>query len=302
MQTTEKLFNLFIETKLLEGRSLKTIEWYQHMIKPFLEYKGTATLEISEVTAPHIRTYLASERTKDQSSRTLRSRYDVIETFLNWLELEAHDYNHPSPMWKGRKRIISRPKLIKIKQPILSIEEFKAITEAIEPNNWADMRDKAILYMLFNTGIRRGELLQMKFSDIHFGQKEVTIKRGKTYEEQEIPICNATKLNLFGYLLTLPRAPEKQIWYSATRKQNIKHVLSETGLRYILKKRFNDANLEYKSTHSFRRGFATHLLNNDADISFIQHMLGHTTPAMTLTYYAFWQQEKIKEKYSEYFQ
>ena len=178
-----------------------------------------------------------------------------------------------------------RPKNQKKIPTILSVEEIDKVINFIELRKNIDYRDKAIILLMYSTGIRISELTNIKLSDINLSEELLRVM-GKGAKERIIPIGKKSCINICEYI--------NKYRVSFLKKVNSKGYLflnnrggkiSRMGLWNIIKKRTSLSNSKKNITpHIFRHSFATHLLEGGADLVAVQQMLGHSSITTTQIY------------------
>jgi len=227
----------------------------------------------------------------EESAKTNAHYLTVLKTFYDYmLDLEKIKVN-PSENIKS-------PKLEKRLPKFLTEEEINRLLD-IDMKKPIDYRNKAMLELLYATGMRISELLDLKLSNINFEEDAVKVM-GKGSKERFIPIGEITKKYLLIYIneyrgLILKTKVSDYLFvnYNGSR-------MSRQGFFKILKKLCEDAQIEKEiSPHILRHSFATHLLNNGADLRVIQELLGHENISTT-EIYSHVSNEKVKEDYSKH--
>ena len=178
-------------------------------------------------------------------------------------------------------------------------EEIESLFNSIDTTSSLGKRDKLILEILYGTGVRVSELCYIKLKDIDFYQNLILI-HGKGNKDRYIPIHKILSKNLEDYILTtrnnfLKRAIDKD---NDTLLLNFKGTsLTQRGVRYIIKRIIDNSTETFNlSPHKLRHTFATHLLNNGADLRSVQELLGHVHLSSTQIYTQV-SKEKLKESY-----
>ena len=198
-----------------------------------------------------------------------------IKSFCAFLErFNYSKENHSS--------LLSMPKKGKKLPKILSESEVNSLIKTIERFPKKNLRDEALIEMIYSTGMRVGEVSKIKIGDINFDKSEVRVL-GKGNKERIVILSEKSKQKIRNYILNSRR---NIILNSSPLFQN-KHggSLSPRSIQRALKKYLLVSGLDSKlSTHSLRHSFATHLLDGGADIKVIQQLLGHSSPETTKIY------------------
>ena len=273
------LFHCKIEKKL-SPKTLKAYEADLRQFEEFLQKDDVATIDKED-----LKSYLAV--LSKFSARTMKRKVATLKTFFSFLEFEECIENNP--FHKIRVKI----KLEKLLPKILSLTEINSILKWAytfkksipEYNSYTykeAVRNIAVLELLLATGIRVSELCSLRIENI--GANFETIKiLGKGNKERKIPITNAETIkalkanyNAFG------NGIEESSFFFINRFGN---QLSTQSVRNLVKKYAQKANIKRNITpHVFRHSFATLLLEEDVDIRYIQHFLGHSSINVTQIY------------------
>lgn len=251
--------------------SKNTILSYKDNLKKFALFFNDKDLLI--LNTDEIRDFLYDESIV---ARTRAHYLTVINSFYNYLVSENIIKNNPV-------QTIKLPKLEKKLPEFLTIEEVDKLLNIV-PTKIYDYRNIAMMETLYATGIRVSELVNMKISDIDFNECIIKIF-GKGSKERIVPInesaYNALKDYIDNYRLFLLKTKSSEYVFI----NNFGNKISRQGFFKILKKLCKDAVINKEvSPHTLRHSFATHLLNNGANLRVIQTLLGHSNITTTQIY------------------
>jgi integrase/recombinase XerD len=278
-----------------KGLAKNTIESYQRDLKNYSLYLANVE-EIStfnEVTRVNIVQFLGHLKDQGKSSKTVARHVASIRSFHQFLLREKSTDQDPTVH-------IETPKTERNLPRILSIEEVEALLEAPEESTPLGMRDKAMLELLYATGIRVSELISLKMEDVHLTMGFVRCI-GKGNKERIIPIGKTAMTVLEKYL-------ENARLKLRSEKHKDEHLflnhhgkgLTRQGFWKNLKALAKKANIEKDLTpHTLRHSFATHLLENGADLRAVQEMLGHADISTTQIY-THVTKTRLKDVYSKF--
>lgn len=252
--------------------SLNTVESYCSDVKAFLEACGSdpCTMDASVVV-----NYL-SERYTKLSKRSQARALSALNSFFRWLILEGYRKDNPCDG-------VDSPKLGRHLPDVLSQEEIAAIIESVSLKSWGGLRDRAILELLYGCGLRVSELCNLKISQIYSEESFIRII-GKGNKERLVPLGELAAEALSAYLSARPfdsgSSCSEYIFLNRFGKP-----LSRISVFNMVKKQALEAGvLKEISPHTFRHSFATHLIENGADLRVVQEMLGHESILTTEIY------------------
>ncbi len=278
--TNEEYLQMFLNAKKIEGCSDRTIQYYRVTVERFLK---VVQKRIRKVTAEEIRQYLVEYQSVNNCSKTtIDNIRRNISSFFSWLEEE--DYILKSPMRKIHK--IRAPKIVKT---IISDEEIEKLRDAC-----TEMRDLAVVDLLYSTGIRVGELVRLNRKDIDFSERECIVF-GKGDKERKVYFDARTKIHLQRYLASRTDSNEALIVgvNAPFARLNIRGV--EIRLRELGRK----ADVERIHPHKFRRTMATRAIDKGMPIEQVQKILGHSQIDTTMQY-AIVSQNNVKESHRKF--
>ena len=241
------------------------------------------------VSSKDIRDYL--KHISGLSSRTISHNISSLKSFYNYLEkMEILDYNPTSD--------IERPKLEQKVPTYLSLEEVSSLLD-IKIENEFNARDKAILELLYSSGIRISELTNMELSNIDLDECLIRIM-GKGSKERIIPLgdyaINALSNYINNYRYILNKKNSSYVFLNNRGGRLSRQFIFKTIKNECIKKGIK----KNVSPHTLRHTFATHLLKNGADLRIIQELLGHENLSTTQIY-THLSNDKLKSDYDEFY-
>jgi len=270
------------ERKLSENTYLS----YFYNLKQFALYFNSQNL--LSLNADSIREFLYQERI---TAKTRAHYLTVISSFFNYLILNNIIKDNPT-------QTIKLPKLDKKLPEYLTIEEVDKILN-INPTKPIDYRNIAMLETIYASGLRVSELVELKINNIDYDECVIRIY-GKGKKERLVPINDSSKNALQTYINDyrpfLLRGKDSEYVFI----NNLGGRITRQGFFKILKKVCDENGIKkHVSPHTLRLSFATHLLNNGADLRVIQELLGHSN-LTTTQIYSHLTNEKIKEDYQNH--
>jgi len=247
-------------------------------VKPEVEASSIDQLLLSAQT-DSVRAYLAVMNEKQYSKATIARKLATLRSFYKFLIKRNKLSSNPVV-------VVRTPKQEKKLPRFLEYEEVKKLLETPPMDNWLGARDRAILETLYSTGIRVSELVGLNMDDIDF-LGEVIHVRGKGKKERIAPIGSSALQVIQHYMeFRNKRAQSNSNFDSRVLFVN-KHGrrLSTRSVRRKMDKYLKMAGMDASiSPHTLRHSFATHMLNNGADLRSVQELLGHQSLSTTQIY------------------
>lgn len=269
--------------KVERGLSPNTVKAYTADIEGFYEFLRHRGVTLRDASSSDISDYIIS--VSDYLSKRSQARLlSSLNSFFDYLVSEGERKDNPSSA-------VDSPKLGKYLPVVLSVEEVRAILNAA-PNE----RDRAILEVLYGCGLRVSEVCTLKISEVYL--KDMFVKvMGKGSKERLVPMAPSTASAIMDYLSVRPESDAgcEDVLFLNRFGRALSRVAVFKMVKSVALVAGVDKNL---SPHTFRHSFATHLIENGADLRVVQEMLGHesilTTEIYTHVDSATWQRE-IKE-------
>ncbi len=283
--TLRDLGNCFIEDLLLKGYKEETATGHRRRVKFFLlwcEERNIKTPgELSKGLILRYQNHLLS--LCKGSGLPLSARYQALNItslglFFQWLEEKNHIIVNLS-------LCLEMPRLPKqIPIQILTMQEIKAVFSQADIRTPIGIRNRAILETFYSTGIRRSEMMHLKIEDVSFEQASVRVVKGKGGKDRVVPIGKAALGWIERYISQVrclwAQEEEKNLFLTHQGK-----YLSKWQMNTIVTEAIRAAKIPKKgSCHILRHAMATHMLENGADIRYIQEILGHESLASTQIY------------------
>ena len=198
-----------------------------------------------------------------------------LRTFVDFLIVEGLRSNNPVTL-------VEPPKIGSVLPVTLSTSEVEKLLTSFDEDRPIDVRNTAILEMLYSCGLRVSELVNLRCSDLYFDEGLIKVV-GKGNKERFVPIGRIGQESIRRYLAI--RADGKKGFSDILFLNNRKTKLTRNMIFIIVRKAAENAGVEKTiSPHSLRHSFATHLVENGADISSVQQMLGHSSITTTERY------------------
>lgn len=256
---------MFLNAKKIEGCSERTLSYYKTTVEKLLD---GITDPIRKVTTDDVREYLANyQGLNDCSKTTIDNIRRNISSFFTWLEEE--DYIIKSPM-----RRIHKIKTTKTVKEVISDEEIEKMRDKCK-----NLRDLAIIDLLYSTGIRIGELVRLNVDDIDFEERECIVF-GKGDKERRVYFDAKTKIHLMGYINSRSDTnPALFVTLDAPYNR-----LQISGVEIRLRRLGRELGINKVHPHKFRRTMATRAIDKGMPIEQVQKLLGHSQIDTTMRY------------------
>ena len=252
--------------KYERGFSDYTIKSYRIDLKEFYDFAKEENIDIDLV-----RKYLRELYEKKYSNRSISRKVSSLKSYFKYLESEGI-------IKDNFMRLISNPKIEKTLPNYLNYEDLEKLLDFPDKNNKYGLRDALILEMLYSSGIRVSELSNMKVKDIDFNEKKILIL-GKGNKERYV-YFGSKCMNLLNKYLELDHRDSP---YLLIGKRTEK--LNEREIRSIVTETAKKAGISVHVTpHTLRHTYATHMLNDGADLKSVGDLLGHESLSTTQIY------------------
>jgi integrase/recombinase XerC len=288
--TMEKLLDQFLEHLRYERNvSEHTLRNYSSDLEQFFEYLAPANPKTQQRRFPNvnqidhitIREWLANLHTAQKRKSSIARKLAALRTFFQFLVREGMLETNPA-------KLVTTPRLEKKLPQHLSVEEAIRFIETPDPETDLGKRDRAMLELMYATGVRVSELTKLDLGDVDLGNKLIRVT-GKRRKERIVPFGEPALDALRSYLVArdifLAQAPislrdEKALFlnYQGTR------ITTRSVGRMVEKYIRICAGMHNISPHALRHSFATHLLDSGADLRDIQELLGHARLSTTQIY------------------
>ncbi len=271
---------MFIAAKQIEGCSERTIRYYQTTVEHLLSQTSNS---VRKITTEEMRDYLSNYQKRNNCSNvTVDNVRRNISSFFSWLEEE--DYILKSPM----KRI-HKIKTKKVVKNVISDEGIEKLRD-----NCTEQRDLAIIDLLYSTGIRVGELVNLNIEDIDFEGRECVVY-GKGDKERRVYFDAKAKVHLKNYIES--RNDNNDALFVTLDAPYDRLKIS--GVEIRLRKLGRELELDRIHPHKFRRSMATRAIDKGMPIEQVQKILGHSQIDTTMQY-AMVNQSNVKTSHQKY--
>ena len=275
----DKIINKFIEYLEYEkGYSKKTIISYEKDLELFNNFlKENKITNINYIDYNTIRKYLSFLHDNKYEASSISRKISALRSFFKYSLKEKYIKSNPMTL-------ISNPKKEKKLPKYLKYEEIEKLLNSIDIEEKEGIRNKLIIELLYSTGIRVSELVNIKIKDIKIKENQINIL-GKGNKERIVLFGNKAKESIKLYIDTYKELFKGNIYDSYLLINNKGKQLTTNKIELIVKEVLKKSSLKLNiSPHTLRHTFATHLLNEGCDLLAVQELLGHDSISATQVY------------------
>ena len=257
--------------RIERAMSRNTVASYCSDVRKFLSFIDVRPDQVSpdDVTEYLASLYMLSERSQARLLSALRNFYD-------WMFLEGAVSANPC-------ELVDMPKIGRYLPSVLTVEEVETVIDSVNTSDWLGIRDRAILEILYGCGLRVSEAVGLRISGLYPEEGFIRVI-GKGNKERLVPFCGMALDAVMKYLEVRPQpadAESDDILFLNNRGRG----LSRVSMFKMVKRQALLAGIRKDiSPHTFRHSFATHLVENGADLRVVQEMLGHESITTTEIY------------------
>jgi integrase/recombinase XerD len=255
-RANKELVNAFWRYATARNYAVTTRESYVKVLRKFLDFISSQS--VLAVDAHTVRSFLAEHRAKGGSAQSLCFLRGTLRTFYKFLVIGGVTRSSPAER-------INVPKMPHRLLRCLSETEVERILAAAK-----SARDRAVLELLYASGLRRGELAKLQVSDLNLDRGTLVVRGGKG---------NKDRVGYFG-----TKATDAIRTHLSGREHGLLFHVHRDTIARIVSQAAKRAGIMGVHTHTFRHAFATHLLNRGADLRYVQELLGHVNVKTTQLY------------------
>lgn len=292
----QKLIELFLNYLISErDYSVLTKKAYQEDIEQFNVFlQQTGDSDFSKVTIQDVRIYLGELNENKLSRNSVSRKISSLRAFYQFLLRNNLAEDNPFSYVHLKKKNLRLPRFFYEK-------EMDVLFQVVKGENPLDYRNEAILEVLYGTGIRVSECAGIEMKDIDF-ELNVLLIRGKGNKERYVPFGHYAAVAIQQYIKKArdPLMKKYQKRHSVLFVNHHGDGITSTGIEYVLNQVIKKSSLTSDiHPHMLRHTFATHLLNNGADMRTVQELLGHSSLSSTQIY-AHVTKEKLQKNYRQF--
>lgn len=255
--------------------SKNTVQSYRRdLVKMEQYFSSSGITDVKDVTSTKLRSYILYLEDQKKSSATISRSVASIKSFFMYLINQGVIKGNPT---EG----IHPPKVVKKSPEVLTVDEVNRLLEVPTGSSDKEIRDKAMLELLYATGLRVTELISLKTTDINISMGYIECHDAK--KSRVIPIDQTARAALERYIMEArPRICSNSEYLFTNVKGE---QMSRQGFWKLIKMYADKAGIDKDITpHMIRHSFASHMVSNGADLSAVQEMLGHSDISTTQIY------------------
>lgn len=283
----QQALEIWLESLAAKGCSANTIACYRYYLQPFIDFLAQCcgVKDLDDAKPQHIRRWLIYRRQQGLSEKTVHNSFAFPAVFWRWCLREGLTENNPFAT-------LEKPKVPPKLKPALTPEQVEQILHACEGKHWLRLRDKALVLLLLDTGLRIHEAHSLKVGDIH---QDCVVIRGKGGKQRFVFLSPEVRIAVKRYLKACPyRLDESSpLWHGA------KGALTLNGLKNAVKAIGKRAGITPLGAHAFRRTFATWSLRNGIDLEHLRQLMGHSDYSVLRQYLALVEQD-LKQAHAQH--
>lgn len=274
-----RYLELFLSYMIVEkGLSRNTLEAYSRDLGRYLDVLERKKItEPARITALDVASFLSFLNDAGLGARSRARALSSVRMFHRFLEIENYAEGNPAAL-------LDAPRIGGKLPTVLSFREVESLMAAADGNDLLDRRDRAMLELLYATGLRVSELVSLRARDVNLSAGFL-LAYGKGRKERLVPLGETAAAVLEDYVATARRRLDRKGGSEYLFLSRLGEPMTRQAFWNIVKKRAVQAGIGKRiSPHSLRHSFATHLLENGADLRSVQIMLGHSDLSTTQIY------------------
>jgi integrase/recombinase XerD len=258
----------FLFDRQARNLSSKTVHYYRQTLTAWREFlRAQSVTKTEDVTAAHVRRYLVQLAEQGRTAGGVATMYTAVRVFLRWY---IEEYNPAN--WNPLARI-KTPKRSKERLDPLNLSHFNAMLDSCPRRTFGGDRDRALLLLLLDTGVRHQELTDLTVGDVDANTGQVIVRSGKGRKGRAVFIGAKTRRAFLAYYRHRESLDnDNPLWV-----KNDGGKLSKSGIRQVVRRAADRAGVDEPGMHEFRRAFAINSLRNGMDVATLQRLLGHSS-------------------------
>ncbi len=275
MKLSEAVSEFILEQRI-RGNSSATVEYYTFVLKYFFDYAGD--IETSDITLVLCKNYCLSLMECDVRSVTVQSYVRGLRSFLKWIydnELTDQNICVKFKLPKATKKVIE----------VLSVEEIKRVFDAIYGDTWLASRNKLIVALMLDSGLRRHEVVSLKLTSVNLSDRYIVVEQGKGDKQRVVPFGFRTAEFMKNYIAATSFCKKRDpLFIKESNNKNGYEAVTDVTIKQLFRKLKTRSGVVKIRPHILRHTFATYYLENGGNIYTLQSILGHTSLEMVKRY------------------
>lgn len=279
----QRAIDYFLTAKGADGLSERTTDDYAAKLYGFVRASGVE--QASDITTQAVREYIASlllrKKMGELSSATVAAQVRPLKVFCRFLYHEEPPLLAIDPFRKGGASV---PSVEGKLHDTIPDADFRAMLATCDPNDPEGRRNHAILCFLFDTGVRVGELCNIKHADLDLKGRSCVVF-GKGRRQRTVFFSGITAKSLSRYIVRMPRRYRHEEWLWTSVRRNVGGRITENGIGQMLRRAKADSGVTCRvNPHTFRHTFATNYLRAGGDLNSLMRLMGHADLSILQTY------------------
>jgi len=274
-----------------EGHSKTTVQWSRQRLDQFCRWLAGDGPSFEALTVADLETYVAGLYERGLSRHTVYGHRKLLRQFCRWCAQRGHLPHDPTVGWKVKQPHPPDPEAKSVR-----LEDVGALLEACEQSvSPRDVRDVALVRLLFSTGMRASEVVGLRLRDVRFGSKrcQVFIRQAKGGKHRRAYPSPGDAQALRDWLEARPESSDDHVFLCSNGAQyGDWHAFTYWGLRETIRRLAERAGV-HVSPHGFRHGFAIQYLDSGGNLSTLSDLLGHSDIAVTKLYYGSYESSRL---------
>jgi len=267
----------FLIDRQARGLAAGTVRFYEQKLVHLTQFMaGLGLTEVEQLTPRHLRQLLLSFGQRHSAGGT-HALYRAVKAFLNWYAEEAEPEDWRSPILK-----VKAPKVSDEPLDPAPVDAIRAMLATCKGKSYHDLRDRAVLLTLLDTGLRASELVELNVGDLATPTGSVVVRQGKGGKVRTVFLGSKTLREVNRYLRPRGTLAGGVPLFATEQGCRLKYE----GLRDIVRRRAEQAGVPAPTLHSFRRAFALACLRNGVDVYSLQRLMGHADLSVLRRYLA----------------
>ena len=289
-----ELLESYLQIKLGEGLKPHTIKMYRDHIARFITFLPAHRRNLESVVVADVAAFLVAEEARGMSVITRSARHRALDIWFSWVSDQDYLGNPANLMRRADGRLrLKPPKKPKHKPRRANTDDLKRVIDSIPLSSWVGLRDRAMLLLALDSGLRIGELIALEIPDIDITKRTVHVHGGKGDKERLGLFTLGTATALALYLMSRPVVDASEIYCNrlflssfTALDVGVRGALSVTGAQQRLRKLCLDCGVKSINWHSVRHLFGTKAINDGMRVEVVSLLMGHSDVSFTRRIYA----------------